>query len=186
MSVVPTALVTALSQSNVRPFYAVEFMFDSAPIRLWTGVGDKTIEGDTYTGSGNLLAVGNVDVTTDLSAPSIDISLSGMPGEIVSLALQEPYQGRTCRIYFGCTTDDVGGYETHLVYVGTVNTMQIRDDADTGSISVKVDSQLLELQRSVNWRYTGENHKSRNPGDTFFDYVSAIQDLEIVWGRERT
>lgn len=182
---VPAALVTALSQKVIRPFYAIEFVFDSAPIRLWTGYGDKVINGDNYIGSGNLLGVGEVDVTTDLSAPSIDISLSGMPGEIISLALQEPYQGRTCRIYFGAATDDLGSHETHLVYVGTINTMRIRDSAEQGTVTVQVDSQLLALQQFVSRRYTSENHKSRHFGDTFFDYVSSIQDAEIVWGREK-
>ena len=46
-------LLTALLQDDIQPFFAVELLFDSDPIRLWTGYGDKTIEGDTYTGSGN-------------------------------------------------------------------------------------------------------------------------------------
>ena len=63
---VPSALLTALSQPEVQPYYAVELNFDSAPIRLWTGYGDLTIGVDTYTGSGNLLSIGG---TTDTSSP---------------------------------------------------------------------------------------------------------------------
>ena len=32
-----------LSEPNVHPFYAVDLDFDSAPIRFWTGYGDRTI-----------------------------------------------------------------------------------------------------------------------------------------------
>ena len=41
---VPASILTALSQPEVQPFYAVEFMFDTSPIRFWTGYGDRTIE----------------------------------------------------------------------------------------------------------------------------------------------
>ena len=58
---IPSALLTALSQPEVKPYLAVEFDFDSSPIRLWTGYGDRTIGSDTYPGAGNLLSVDNFD-----------------------------------------------------------------------------------------------------------------------------
>ena len=54
---IATDLLNALLEGNIEPFYAVELNFDTSPIRLWTGYGDKTIESQTYTGSGNLLQI---------------------------------------------------------------------------------------------------------------------------------
>lgn len=181
MSIIPAEMATAIAADNVRVFYAVEFLLDAGPIRLWTGYGDRTIDGEVYTGSGDLMSIGDVATTADLSAPNIDLSLSGMPGEIISLALQESYQRRTCNIYFG--TEDAGTHATFLAYSGTLNTMTIRDSGQTGVITVSIDSKLLELQRASNRRYTSESQKSRYSTDTFFDYVAGIQDAEIVWGR---
>jgi hypothetical protein len=115
-----------------------------------------------------------------LSAKSITISLSGVAASLVSLALQEPYQRRKVRVYFGAV--DVP--EVVEVFSGQLNTMSIEDSGDTSTIAVVVDSKLVELERASNRRYTSENQKSRFAGDTFFDYVSAIQDAEIVWGRK--
>lgn len=177
---VPATLLTALAQPEVQPFYAVEMLFDSGAVRIWTGYGDRTIDGSTYTGAGTLLNIDGLAEVSDLSAKSITVSLSGVAASLVSLALQEPYQRRKCRVLFG--TVDVSAFVE--VFSGQLNTMQIEDSGEASTISVLVDSKLVELERSSNRRYTSESQKARYSGDTFFDYVSAIQDAEIVWGRK--
>lgn len=176
----PASLLTALSQPEVLPFYAVEMLFDSAPVRFWTGYGDKTIGGDTYLGSGNLLSITGIDEVNDLSAKSITLQLSGVPASLVSLALQEPYQRRACKIYFG-TTDTTTPIE---VFSGLMDVMTIEDSGETSVISLTVESKLVRLEKASNWRYTNESQKARYPSDTFFSYVSNLQDRDIVWGRE--
>ena len=176
---VPAALLTALAQPEVQPYYAVEFLFDAAPVRLWTGHGNRTVAGNTYLGAGDLLNIQGMSEVADLSAKSITISLSGIGGELVSLALQEPYQRRTCRIYFGTTNIS----DVVEVFSGSINTMPIEDSGETSVIATTIDSKLVETEKSSNRRYTSENQKARYAGDTFFDYVGAIQDAEIVWGR---
>lgn len=186
MSIIPAALATAVAQGTVQPFYAVEFLLDAGAVRLWTGYGERVIDGDTYTGSGTLMSVGDVETVADMSAPAITIMLSGMPGDLISLALQEPYQRRACRIYFGAIINDAGDHSVFTAYVGKLNKMTIEDSAETGTISVLIDSLLIEAEKASGRRYTSESHKARpgNSTDTFFDYVAAIQDAEIVWGRK--
>lgn len=197
MSIIPSEMSTALAQGTVQPFYAVEFLLDDTSgtradqsgyagdraIRLWTGYGDRTIDGDTYLGSGDLMSIGDIETVADMSAPAMNITLSGMPGNIVSLALQEPYQRRDCRIYFGTIINDAGDHSVFTAYVGSLNKMTIKDEAESGTIDVLIDSKMVEAQKSSNRRYTSESQKSRHSGDTFFDYVALIQDGEIVWGR---
>jgi len=100
---VPSALLTALSQPEVQPYYAVDLDFDSAPIRLWTGYGDRTIFTNSYTGGGSLLTISGLEEASDLSAKNITLSLSGVPSSLITLALDEPYQRRECKVYFGTT-----------------------------------------------------------------------------------
>ena len=83
----PQALLNLLDDPEVKPFYAVEMNFTSAPVRFWTGYGDRTINGDTYLGTGNLLSITGLDEVNDLSAKSITLQLSGVPASLVSLAL---------------------------------------------------------------------------------------------------
>lgn len=180
---VPAGLLTALSQPEVQPFYAVEMAFDSGTVRLWTGYGDRTIGGvggDTYVGAGELLNIQGLGEVADLSAKAITISLSGVAASLVSLALQEPYQRRPCRVYFG-TVDVPLVVE---VFSGQLNTMNIEDSGETSTIAVVVDSKLVELERASNRRYTRESQRSRYSDDKFFNYVAKLQDREIVWGRK--
>ena len=176
---VPAAILTALAQPEVEPFYAVEIDLDSGPLRLWTGYGDRTIEGNTYTGGGTLMTIEGLEEVADLSAKNITLTLSGMPAEVISLALQEPYQRRKVRVLWG-----VRGVSDFVeVFSGSLNQMVIEDSAESGTISVTVDSKLVELERASNRRYTSESHKARYPSDTFFDFVAKIQDKQIVFGR---
>lgn len=176
---VPSSLLSALAQPEVEPFYAVEMLFDSGAVRLWTGYGDRTINSETYVAAGNLVNIEGLGEVSDLSARAITVTLSGISQELVSMALQEAYQRRTCRVYFGV----VGVSDVIEVFSGLLNTMSIEDSGDSSVISVTVDSKLVETEKASNRRYTSENQKSRHPTDTFFDYVSAIQDADIVWGR---
>lgn len=172
---VPSAILTALAQPEVEPFYAVEIDLDSGPLRLWTGYGDRTIESNTYTGGGTLMTIEGLEEVADLSAKNITLTLSGMPAEVISLALQEPYQRRKVRVLWGVR--NVSDFVE--VFSGSLNQMVIEDSAESGTISVTVDSKLVELERASNRRYTSESHKSRYATDTFFDFVADIQDKGV-------
>lgn len=362
---VPAAILSALAQPEVQPFYAIEIDLDSGPLRLWTGIGPRTINGDVYTGGGSLMAISGLEEVADLSAKNITLSLSGMSEDIIGLALQEPYQRRKVRVYWGVETgsaplpaelvqiasipaqdnstwtlrsydassyvgrdvrlviryqsgssftgdaqfDDftIGGttydpengtegfqrnsdagssvssyasvswqslatgeviglfnrdsggtpsngtgntsgntgnfyyyaetstsgigfpdayfwlrspqvtlssgtvsfysaqngatcgpitayldvaeaagggssFDVVEVFSGSLNQMVIEDGPESGTISVTVDSKLVELERASNRRYTAENHKSRYPNDSFFDYVTELQDKNVRFG----
>lgn len=197
--IVPSDLLTALSQPEVQPFYAVEALFDdinpstqertlwnqdgytgSNAVRLWTGYNEKTIAGNTYLGAGGILGVSGLEEVNDLSAKSVTVSLSGINSSIIAIALGEPYQRRLCRIYFGTADTDV-----IEIFNGFMNTMSIEDSGDTSMITMTLDSKLIGLERGSNRRYTHENHIARNPEDNFFSFVADIQDKDLLWGRER-
>lgn len=179
---VNSALLTALTSTEVEPYFAVEFNLDNAPIRLWSGYGDKTIGGSSYTGSGNLLSITGLEEVNDISAKSVTITLSGIPSDLVSMALAENYQRRSCTIYFG-TRDTATPIE---VFSGLLNKMTIDDTGEQSSISVNIDSKLIRLERASNWRYTDASHQARNDGDDFFSYVAALQDVKVTFGKDET
>jgi hypothetical protein len=180
----PSALAAAVASADVFPFYALELAFDSGTIRLWTGIGDKIIHGETYTGTGRLLEIGELQEVGDLSAQNLSVSLAGLDAAIISLALTENYQGRTARLLFGAlnanTNTVIDAYE---IFAGLMDVMTIQHSANTATISLTIESKLVSLQRPNVRRYTSANHKMRHPGDTFFDFVQPLQDKELAWGR---
>lgn len=176
---IPSAILTALAQESVELFYAIELSFSSSTVRLWTGFGNRVIDGQTYIGAGTLLSISGIEEVADLSAKGVTLTLSGIDATLVSAALQEPYQGRSARILFGAT--DVNDFVE--VFSGLMDVMTIQEDGTTAKIELTVESKLVTLQRPNVRRYTSESHKLRYPSDTFFDYVEQLQDKEIAWGR---
>ena len=175
-----SSLLSALTASDVEPYLAIKFNFDTSPVYIWSGYGDKDIDGNTYLGAGHLLGISGLDEVNDLSAKSVTISLSGMNATILQMALTENYQRRSCTIKLG----EASVADTVILFEGYMNTMSISDDGENSVISLVVESKLINLERASNRRYTNDNHQARNAGDTFFAYVADLQDKEIVWGRE--
>ncbi len=155
-------------------------MLDSTPLRFWTGYGTRTINGEVYNGIGGLLSISGIEEVTDLSAKSATVTLNGIESTALSAAFTEPVQYRTCNIYFGLR--DTG--DVDQVFGGQVNTVDLADDGETGTIQITVDSIYITLNRVRPRRYTSESQKSRYTNDTFFDWVSKLQDKQVVWGRK--
>ena len=172
---ISTALSDKFLGKEVDLFVAVELMFDSGALRIWSGIGDKSIGGQTYTGTGSLLAVGGIEESDGLSAPGANISLNGVDSSLVSLAIQEPYQNRDCRILLG------SGNDYFEVFSGFMDVMTIEDSGDTCIINLTVESRLITLDRKIPLRYTQETQESRYPGDTFFSAVASLQDKKVEW-----
>ncbi len=202
---------------QVFPFFAVEMMFDvgqtqfadsiitTGPLYLWTGLGDLIADGKLYTGTGNLISISEVTETADLRAQGATLTMSGIPPEIVGLALTEPYQGRVCRIKFGMidanadrivdnngdivvldTVSDVdisSGDPVVLIniFTGYMDTMEITESADTATITINLENRLADLEIAKTRRYTSEFQKERFPNDRAFDYVNDLQDKKITW-----
>lgn len=201
----PVEFVEELSNDVVYPFFAVSVDFESGPLYFWTGYGDLIIDGITYLGAGQLVNISSVEETTEIEAKGATVTMTGIPSTFLSLALQEPYQGRECRIYFGLslanktigteassivTTEDLvelltEGDTRHLIEIfsGELDQMNITEQADGATIAVTAENILIKLERPVVRRFTNEDQKSRFPLDRGLEFVAALQDKEIFWGR---
>ena len=178
-----TSLVqTALDADVLEPFFGIELLFDTTPIRLWTGVGEAEIDGNTYIGTGTLLDISSIEETSELAVRGATITLSGMSNEVVSLALQSSYQGRVCNIYFGIVNGNTYSGLTQI-FSGYMDEMNIDEGPEFGTIELKVENKLIDLERARVRRYTSGYQKSKFPNDRGLDFVEDLQDKDIVWGR---
>ena len=197
---ISTAFNGGLDDTVVEPFFAVELFFDNnETLRLWSGIGELTHGGVVYYGTSTLLAVSEIEETAQISARGATLTLSGVPSSVVALALSEPYQGRTAKIYFGLynnTTSSVGTtfvtqdnatkvyFESLVeVFVGYMDQMKIEESGETTTIQLLIENKLIDLERPRNSRFTSEFQKATYPTDKGFDFVESMQDLVINWGR---
>jgi hypothetical protein len=180
---IPAQLLGNLSDNVVHPFFAIELNFDSGSLRLWTGVGTLTYEGQDYVGTGTLLAISSIEETSEIAVRGATLTLSGVPSEVISLALTSPYQGRVCNIYFGTKDKTLNTVSLTSVFSGYMDQMNISEGPDTSTIELQVENKLIDLERARVARFTSSYQKSIYPQDLGLDFVESLQDKDIVWGR---
>jgi hypothetical protein len=214
-------VTTNLENDVIYPFFAVELNFDDGTfeavdgtvhdrvLRLWTGNGALVYNGHTYYGTGNMLDISSVEETTQMAVKGASLTLSGVPSEVISLALSEPYQGRTCNIYFGLFQRgfilDEDSTQTSQIYIlqqdggriyleenktslteiftGYMDQMNIQEGPESSTIELNVENRLIDLERPRVGRFTSEYQKSIYPEDKGFDFVESLQTQQLHWGR---
>lgn len=216
-----TGVIANLSDDVIYPFFAVEMNFDEGTfaaadgtvhdrvLRLWTGNGILVYNGSSYYGTGTMLDISSVEETTQMAVKGASLVLSGVPSEVISLALTEQYQGRTCNIYFGLfqrgfvldedstQTSEIfilqqdGGRvfleenKTSLteIFTGYMDQMSIKEGPESSTVELTVENRLIDLERARVGRFTSEYQKSTYPNDRGFDFVESLQSLQLNWGR---
>ncbi len=172
---------TNINADTVYPFFAVELIFDTTTIRMWTGQGTLSdTGGNTYTGVGSILNISTIEETSELDVKGANITLSGVSDPALSLALSEPYQGRVANIYFGTTSAPT---ELNSIFSGYMDQMNISESAETSTIELLVENRLIDLERARVARFTSGYQKSVYPTDLGLDFIEDMQDKDTLWGR---
>ena len=197
--------IDSISEDVVYPFFATELRFDSNIIRMWTGQGTLVLaDGTEWIGLGQLLNISAIEETSEMAVKGASISLSGIPSNLLSLALSEPYQGRVAKIYFGTFQQGSilqetgnyilleGGGRINLesmsqgfneLFSGYMDQMNIEEAGETATIEMMVENKLIDLERARVARFTSGYQKSVYPGDLGMDFIEDLQDKRISWGR---
>lgn len=189
MSRTLTSGMTAVTTADVvRPVYFVRMVFDSGEspnvLNIWNGIGNLTYGGNTYTGLGDLLSISQITETSDISATGINVSLTGVKTSLIAVAKDHEYQGRPLTVSLGAF--DASGdliADPVIVFSGFMDTMTISENGSYSTISISVENKLVSFERTKVRRYTAEDQKIDYPTDKGFEYVTAIVQKEIIWGR---
>lgn len=177
-------VLSAIAAGTVRPVLFYEGSFASGTVRLWTGLGTVSWNGQSWTGAGSLLGMSSIQETTEVRATGLTISLSGMPGSLISLALSQARQGADGLVYLGFL-DSAGAIiaDPSLAFSGRLDVPEIVDAGETCTISISYESRLIDLERPRERRYTSEDQRLDYPLDDGFNFVPGLQDALILWGR---
>tara|TARA_R100000935_G_C2813222_1_gene156033 strand:+ start:25 stop:591 length:567 start_codon:yes stop_codon:yes gene_type:complete len=180
-----TDFSTQLSSTQTRPFYAVEFLY-TQPLRIWTGNGNFTVEGQIYLGLGNLLGISSVQETGETKATGISVTCSGLDTSVLASSLSQTQQGIIVNIYFGVLTTTNNAQAIvdapYNIFTGTVDTVTISEDGNNSAITFGIESKLISLERALDFRYTDQDQKFYFPNDKGLEFVNDLQDKVIVWG----
>lgn len=179
-----TEMQAVAAAEVVRPVLLVEAAFDSGNVNLWNGIGDLTYSSTTYIGAGNLLSVGAIEESSDLVANGAKVVLSGIGEPLISKARDEKYQGRQLDIYLGAMDENGSVISSPVkIFSGFMDVMVISDSGQSAEIAISVENRLIEFERTRVRRNTAEDQKIDYPNDKGFEFVTEIQEKDIVWGR---
>jgi hypothetical protein len=176
-------VITQIASANICLALFVQIQFVSTTLYLWTGYGNLTWNGHTWTGTGTLGKVGQMPETSQLQAQGCSLSLSGIPSAILASCLSDVALNRTATIQMAFL--DINGTVLDVVtsFGGRVDSCIVEEDGATSTITLGVENELITLQKAREMRYTPESQKFLYPTDTGFDAVAALQELNVVWGK---
>lgn len=176
----PAQVVSAASGTSYAPFWACDLLFDTPnELYFWNGIGPLDHAGNTYTGAGDLLDLSEMRESSDIAAYGATLTLSGIPTDKISLALSEPYQGRKAAIRFGVISGST--IYSSVVFTGEMDQMNISMGPETATITLSVESRLVDLNRARTRRYTDADQRSRYALDRAFEFVTRIQEEKQEW-----
>lgn len=96
-----TDMITAVQRAELQLILIAEILTDGGAVRVWTGIGDLSFNGETFLGVGQFGSVTSIDETLELAARGISLTLSGIPSSLISSALQDMRQGREITLWMG-------------------------------------------------------------------------------------
>lgn len=174
----------ALGSSDLRPALFFEGVFPSGVVRIWTGLGSIDWNSKKWTGVGNLLSFGSLEEASDVVASGTSVSLSGVPLDLVALAIEEARQGQAGRIWLAFLAQNRTVLADPMqAFSGRLDVPELQEDGQTCRITISYENRLIDLSAPRSWRYTHESQQVLFPGDRGFEHVTAIQDQEVTWGR---
>lgn len=169
-----------LGDGLIRPF-RLFFADFTTPWRTWTGYGTLNVLGEDWLGIADALRVSPSSETVDTGSEGLEVMLSGVAPAMLSLALQEPVQGKDVEIWFGFMDEDgLVIPDPYLEYAGEADVLNHEEDGTTATLTMTVETAWSETAPS-SLRYTDAAQQALFPGDRFFEFAAGHATAGITW-----
>lgn len=174
---------------------------DGEELRLWSGYGDKIIDGETFTGAGDLMQIEEIPETSDLSANLVSFSISGMSEDIANYCYGVNYQGGSAELFVNLVTSQADYFPfvdlpmqdpqqtfrinlfSGMMDVLTVKTIPAErpTDRSTVNITLTCESDMVDLDTPRHLRYNHASQKRLFPYDRAFEFTEGLKDQRLRW-----
>jgi len=86
------------------------------------------------------------------------------------------------RYYWGFLDTDGSVVAPQLQFEGKFDTADIIYDPNEPMIKLIYETELVELERTTEFRFNHETQRHFYPEDRGFEYVASLQDKPLFWG----
>lgn len=166
--------------------YFYEGVFNSTTLRLWTGDRNLDIDGNTFLGNGWFVNPGPWKETSQNQSYGQNVTLTGVPLELVALMLNGVSQSNTGRVGLLLFNDDLELLATIDTFSGDLDQVSFDEGATTSTLSLSYESKGVRMNETRDFRLSDATHRATYPDDKGFEYLSQIASTRIYWGRPDT
>ena len=179
-----SAFVAALDANVLRPAIFVSMAFANETLYLWSGTGTVTWNGISWSGVGTLGSIASVEEGSTVQARGTVLTLSGIDPQLLGDSLSDLQQGLPVTVWlalFDSTPAIIAN--PVIVFQGRMDQPTITMDGTTATIQINCESRLIDMNVPAERRYTNEDQQRDYPNDRGFEFVNAIQEMTLYWGR---
>lgn len=173
---------TAAAQQALAMVTLCDLNFSDGTIRVHDGFMQLSFGGNTYSGLGDYGQIDVVDESTETIAKTITLTLSSVPGNLLTEAMTQNYQGRVVTIYIGIL--DVNSMQfidtPETIWEGRMDYMTVEIQQNGATLQMRCENRLN--REPLVARLTDTDQQLAYPGDTFLDLVWMIPFASAGWG----
>ena len=172
-----------IAATELQPILLFLAEFQSGTIYIWNGIGDLSWNSQTWTGVGTFMSFSDIEESTEVKAVGATITLNGIPSDLVSTALSDVRQNKPGKLYLGFLSSGSIVSDPYLIFAGRLDVVHLDESSEGSTISLQYESRLIDLSRPRVFRYTPEDQEREFAGDLGMEFVPALQDKKVTWGR---
>lgn len=177
-----TTLAAALATGEIQPFFAAMLTFKSETVWCWTGVGNLVWNSQTFIGVGSLANIGTVQEGTDVHAYGTTVTLSGIDPVLLAECMTDMQPGAPATLWMGLLANGALIGTPYQLFNGSMDQPTVSVGVDTISITLALETKMLDFSRASNLRYTSASQRLLYPTDSSFGWVESLNDQADVWG----
>jgi len=181
-------ILTALSSPVIYPAYFVSIQFVNETVYVWTGIGSIVWNSQTWSGVGSLLSISSIEEPNNAAAKAVLLKISGIDPVFLPEAQNQVILGRPVMVYMGLFSSNTFSIGTLIdsapiaTWVGRLDLPRFGVGAEEVTLELSCESRLLDMDLSVERRYTTEDIQMTTPGDLGCIFVSSIAQKTLFWG----
>jgi hypothetical protein len=175
-------MAAALATGDISPFFMAVLSFKTQQQWVWTGVGTLVWNSQPFIGVGSMAKIGTIQEGTDVHAYGTTVTLSGIDPVLLAECMTDMVPGAQATLWLGLLANGAIIGTPYQLFNGTMDQPTVSFGTDTVSITLALETKMLDLSRASNRRYTSADQRLFHPTDSSFGWVESLNDQALIWG----
>lgn len=179
-----SAQQTALEKPVVPVAYFVEFLFESATVRMCNFNHTIPWGGYDWLGVGQIGKVSEIEESDSMEAKPLEFTLTAAELSWVALAVGpvDEYRGKAAKMYRCPLDENYRLVDTpERCWTGVMDYMTMGIENDEGAIILKCETSAFGLKRRSTARRNHAQQTRKYPGDTSFRFLVGLISQPQLW-----